>query len=79
MQEYIADKQRECEEELANSYESAIIPQAIFINCPIKTTLGVLGKKWTMLIIRDTGVYKFFLIGFWSQLEVLLRESFQSV
>ena len=58
MQEYITGKQEEGEEELANSYEHAIIPQAIFINCPIKTTLGVLGKKWTMLIIRDIGVYK---------------------
>jgi DNA-binding HxlR family transcriptional regulator len=29
-----------------------------FLKCPIKTSLGVLGKKWTMLIIRDIGVYK---------------------
>ena len=28
------------------------------MKCPIKTRLGVLGKKWTMLIIRDIGVYK---------------------
>ena len=28
------------------------------MKCPIKTSLGVLGKKWTMLIIRDIGVYK---------------------
>ena len=28
------------------------------MECPIKTSLGVLGKKWTMLIIRDIGVYK---------------------
>ena len=28
------------------------------MNCPVKTSLGVLGKKWTMLIIRDIGVYK---------------------
>ena len=29
-----------------------------FIECPIKASLKVLGKKWTMLIIRDIGVYK---------------------
>jgi DNA-binding HxlR family transcriptional regulator len=34
------------------------VPQIRFIKCPIKTSLGVLGKKWTMLIIRDIGVYK---------------------
>ena len=28
------------------------------MKCPIKTSLGVLGKKWTMLIIRYIGVYK---------------------
>jgi DNA-binding HxlR family transcriptional regulator len=54
LQEYITGK----EEELADSHERALIPQAIFIKCPIKTTIGVLGKKWTMLIIRDIGVYK---------------------
>ena len=26
-----------------------------FVECPIKSTLGVLGKKWTMLILRDIG------------------------
>ena len=52
-------QQEEGEGELANSnYERAIISQIIFIKCPIKTSLGVLGKKWTMLIIRDIGVYK---------------------
>jgi DNA-binding HxlR family transcriptional regulator len=27
-----------------------------FAQCPIKTSLGVLGKKWTMLILRDIGI-----------------------
>ncbi|MFL6384966.1 MAG: hypothetical protein ACJ712_08350 [Nitrososphaeraceae archaeon] len=41
-------QEEEGEGELANSnYERAIIPQIIFIKCPIKTSLGVLGKKWT--------------------------------
>jgi DNA-binding HxlR family transcriptional regulator len=51
-------KAKQKEEESSNNYEPAIIPQLSFIKCPIKTSLGVLGKKWTMLIIRDIGVYK---------------------
>ncbi|HZY46638.1 MAG TPA: helix-turn-helix domain-containing protein, partial [Candidatus Bathyarchaeia archaeon] len=26
-----------------------------FAHCPIKTSLGILGKKWTMLLLRDIG------------------------
>ena len=51
-------KGTQIEEESANDYEYAIVPQVSFTKCPIKTSLGVLGKKWTMLIIRDIGVYK---------------------
>jgi DNA-binding HxlR family transcriptional regulator len=58
LQQFITDEQEGEGEELANNYERAIIPQVMFIECPIKTSLGVLGKKWTMLIIRDIGVYK---------------------
>ena len=29
-----------------------------FAECPIKATLGVLGKKWTMLLLRDIGFRK---------------------
>ncbi len=28
-----------------------------YMNCPVEASLGVLGKKWTMVIIRDIGVY----------------------
>ena len=28
-----------------------------FADCPVQTSLGVLGKKWTMAIIRDIGAY----------------------
>jgi DNA-binding HxlR family transcriptional regulator len=35
-----------------------IQPQVRFIECPIKTAQGVLGKKWTILIIRDIGLNK---------------------
>lgn len=34
------------------------LPKVEFTQCPIKTTLGVLGKKWTMLILWDIGVSK---------------------
>jgi DNA-binding HxlR family transcriptional regulator len=33
-----------------------LLPEVKFAQCPIKTTLGVLGKKWTMLIMRDIGI-----------------------
>ncbi len=28
-----------------------------FADCPVETSIGVLGKKWTMAIIRDVGAY----------------------
>jgi DNA-binding HxlR family transcriptional regulator len=30
----------------------------MFSTCPIKASLGVLGRKWTMLILRDIGFRK---------------------
>jgi DNA-binding HxlR family transcriptional regulator len=38
--------------------EEALIPAVPFKNCPIGTSLGVLGKKWTMLVMRDIGFLK---------------------
>jgi DNA-binding HxlR family transcriptional regulator len=54
--QYIKGQEQKDEESASNNYEQAIIPQVSFIECPIKTSLEVLGKKWTMLIIRDIGV-----------------------
>jgi DNA-binding HxlR family transcriptional regulator len=31
----------------------AMRPSVKFKDCPIKVTVGVLGKKWTLLILRD--------------------------
>src|SRR5205807_5402083 len=31
------------------------VPIVPFKNCPIATSLGVLGRKWSLLIIRDIG------------------------
>ena len=42
----------------SNNYKDQIVPQVSFVKCPIKTSLGVLGKKWTILIIRDIGFRK---------------------
>ena len=33
--------------------ELPILPKVAFVNCPIRTSMGVLGKKWTLLILRD--------------------------
>ena len=32
---------------------TAIVPNGPLCNCPIAATLGILGKKWTMLVLRD--------------------------
>ena len=41
-----------------NNYKGLLLPKLSFVKCPIKTSLGVLGKKWTILIIRDIGFRK---------------------
>jgi DNA-binding HxlR family transcriptional regulator len=38
--------------------EEPLIPRVPFVHCPIRTSLGVLGKKWTLLIMRDIGFLK---------------------
>jgi DNA-binding HxlR family transcriptional regulator len=38
--------------------EGAILSNFPFKNCPIQTSLGVLGKKWTLLILHDIGLLK---------------------
>jgi DNA-binding HxlR family transcriptional regulator len=44
------------EDRPASENKRVITPQIRFVKCPIRTTLGVLGKKWTILIIRDIGL-----------------------
>jgi len=56
LQQYRSHKQ--VEEKSTTDFELTMMPRVNFMKCPIKTSLGVLGKKWTMLIIRDIGVYK---------------------
>ena len=37
------------------AFSKWFLPESKFTQCPIKTTLGVLGKKWTLLVMRDIG------------------------
>jgi len=37
---------------------AALLPTVEFKNCPIRVSLGVLGKKWTLLILRDIAFLK---------------------
>src|SRR5271157_4375763 len=39
-------------------YEKLLLPRVRFKNCPIGTSLGVLGKKWTLLILRAVAFQK---------------------
>jgi DNA-binding HxlR family transcriptional regulator len=55
LQQYIKPQK---EKELTTNYGGAILPQVSFMACPIKTSLGLLGKKWTILILRDIGFLK---------------------
>ncbi|MGA3288763.1 MAG: helix-turn-helix domain-containing protein [Candidatus Bathyarchaeia archaeon] len=38
--------------------EKPLLPTVALKSCPIRTCLGVLGKKWTLLILRDVGFLK---------------------
>lgn len=51
---------KEEQEKLKLNHDQDIViqPQVKFVNCPIRNSLGILGKKWTILIIRDIGVRK---------------------
>lgn len=55
MRQYI---KRQGDEESNSKEGGAIWPQVKFTTCPIRTSLGVLGKKWTILILRDIGFLK---------------------
>ena len=44
--------------EIASQLAQILIPAVPLKNCPIATSFGVLGKKWTILIIRDISMRK---------------------
>jgi DNA-binding HxlR family transcriptional regulator len=45
-------------EEESEIRDDAILPSVSFAKCPIKISAGLLGKKWTMIIIRNIGFRK---------------------
>jgi DNA-binding HxlR family transcriptional regulator len=47
--------QKSFPQEKGDPSRELFLPKVEFVECPIKTSLGVLGKKWTMLILRDIG------------------------
>ena len=51
---------KEEQDKSGRNHDQDIVIQPVvnFVNCPIRTSLGILGKKWTILIIRDIGVRK---------------------
>jgi DNA-binding HxlR family transcriptional regulator len=53
--QYIKSQEEEEQSTRKDGGGGAIWPQVKFIKCPIRTSLGVLGKKWTILILRDIG------------------------
>lgn len=41
-----------------NLVETPLLPAVPMKNCPIESSMGVLGRKWTLLILRNIGVFK---------------------
>src|SRR5215472_673204 len=39
-------------------HEKILRPDVKFQTCPIKASMGVLGRKWAMLVLRDIGFRK---------------------
>ena len=57
MQKSISEEEKEEEEKQYPTLKSEwLLPGVNFAQCPIKTSLGVLGKKWTLLVLRDIGI-----------------------
>jgi DNA-binding HxlR family transcriptional regulator len=45
-------------EQESEGHDDAILPSVAFAKCPIRISAGLLGKKWTMIIIRNIGFRK---------------------
>lgn len=45
-------------DEKLSELREPILPSVKFQKCPIQASLGILGRKWTMLIIRNIGFGK---------------------
>jgi DNA-binding HxlR family transcriptional regulator len=44
------------EKQYPTSVSEWLLPGVNFAQCPIRASLGVLGKKWTLLVLRDIGI-----------------------
>jgi DNA-binding HxlR family transcriptional regulator len=44
--------------EMEEDARNPLLPSVSFVKCPIYLAAGILGKKWTMLILRDIGMRK---------------------
>ncbi len=44
------------EKQYSTSVSEWLLPGVNFAQCPIRASLGVLGKKWTLLVLRDIGI-----------------------
>jgi DNA-binding HxlR family transcriptional regulator len=42
----------------SQTQDEPLLPTVAFKDCPIRISLGVLGKKWTLLILRDIAFLK---------------------
>lgn len=40
------------------SESGAILPEIPFERCPIRSSLGVFGRKWALLVLRDVAFFK---------------------
>jgi DNA-binding HxlR family transcriptional regulator len=47
----------ETEYRRSHKYLKSPLVNIDFADCPVEISLGILGKKWTMAIIRDVGAY----------------------
>jgi DNA-binding HxlR family transcriptional regulator len=43
---------------LKTDFETPVLPSVSMKNCPIESSLGVLGHKWALLVLRNIGFLK---------------------
>jgi DNA-binding HxlR family transcriptional regulator len=56
LQKSISEREDEEKKQYPTLFSEWLLPGVNFAQCPIKSSLGVLGKKWTLLILRDIGI-----------------------
>jgi DNA-binding HxlR family transcriptional regulator len=56
LQKSISKREDEEKKQYPTLFSEWLLPGVNFAQCPITTSLGVLGKKWTLLILNDIGI-----------------------